>query len=1184
MKKKKFLLIGLISILLVLLLSGVFLLNNPSVDNLRVTNISSNSATISWETEDDVVGKVLVKRNNTWTPIDGLINSGEEHYDDRDIELNSEGEYVKKEFNGRTIHHVTVRKLNPEQEYFFRVDTGSKIVDAEINSFTTAPVQESFPSPKTIVGKAALINGAAPTNGVVYYQVIGTNPEDVQSQPISPTGTFSLDISTQLQKLEPDNGEIPVNIDSPEVTIDIISDSGSIKLDYTFPADLTEAFADIGTLVLEPIDESLINDISVSDEQECVWSCNGACAYPPDVKNFNDAHNGNGYCNWMYEAGCGACAPEEETHNNDNGGSSGGQPATGGGGGGACIQPGESKSNWSDCDQSCGMSACDGNGPLQCYRTSAGDKCLTDESYNALISGGNDNSGNTGGSGETGGNGTGGNEGSGGGTSTGPSCAQQCLQQLEDGTGGDIGTAQCQRNCEAAGGGGTAPSTTRCWYINGSACTIKTVFNRDCRTSEGEYPMSQSNRCSRDARAATEVEPRPACNGFWVVGNSCNNPNAGVIQNYTNSEGLLEVCCRTNSSGGGDDQGNNSDEGMENQRPACNGYWVVGNSCNNPNAGVIQSFTNSNGQGEVCCRTNPSDGGSSQGGNQDNNEPEVTVPRNRTCFVEDEDSLEGSCFSVNESELDQYGESQCMLDQRVCINIANANAARRRQAQGEEEEVPLLPSEENAGDDEDTDGGGAQNSNTCRDNAGVASCQGEAVGHTYESNGETFECYIYQPENPTYNYCLGSLISESNISPGDEEEDTSEETDGETLGPCNSDDVCQSVPRRDDATCLNGTIPSVCCPPNNRISFIGSDVFCAPIPEEEPITQTQSQITCNSGDIVEANRSQCTAFFGSNNADYAEFEVNGNSVTCVFFNADGNEVGRQTIVFRGCNNEGFSRNNTNYSPFNFVVPKVSAQTDDDPPAPEIIDPTLLQKGLYVVEVPGYETAEFEIFYDNIRVSYFEDQNADGIKQANEPNLDPNIYEIKLSQTASIATRELSRGWNLLGFEIFSEEYDSAAELISYLADQGIFVEQISQYDSGNWIHFIQTTNSVGQPEVYGASFNLVPGKSYFVRSLSTGTAAFKGQEFTSSVPIKLNTGWNLVSIQSAVNYTAQTVLQLCGANSIFCTNVSQWIDGAGYYDSYESVDGTSFGNNFIIYENRGYFIKVESDGSFTINP
>ncbi len=98
MKSKKILLfVFLFLIISVLLISAFFLLNRTKVENVRVTNITSNSATITWETESSDIGTVLIKRNNTWTPLDGLLNSGEAYYDDRDIEYTEIGAVLGEE-------------------------------------------------------------------------------------------------------------------------------------------------------------------------------------------------------------------------------------------------------------------------------------------------------------------------------------------------------------------------------------------------------------------------------------------------------------------------------------------------------------------------------------------------------------------------------------------------------------------------------------------------------------------------------------------------------------------------------------------------------------------------------------------------------------------------------------------------------------------------------------------------------------------------------------------------------------------------------------------------------------------------------------------------------------------------------------------------------------------------------
>lgn len=136
-----------IFILLILLISFSayliyqYVLFKPT--NVRVTNITDRSATVSWQTDEKIVGIVKYR---------GSDGSKGIAYDDRDYqkaELEQskdlkDGEEVKVSMkNQYYLHHVTLKGLNPEIEYTFKVSNGliSKsdlnFAQDEVESFTT---------------------------------------------------------------------------------------------------------------------------------------------------------------------------------------------------------------------------------------------------------------------------------------------------------------------------------------------------------------------------------------------------------------------------------------------------------------------------------------------------------------------------------------------------------------------------------------------------------------------------------------------------------------------------------------------------------------------------------------------------------------------------------------------------------------------------------------------------------------------------------------------------------------------------------------------------------------------------------------------------------------------------------------------------------------------------------------
>lgn len=163
---------------LVLILAGVplsiFLVTRPQRQTVttlaspeevprevKVTNISDNSFTISWVTPDkQTVGFVIYGES----PSLGNLTS-----DDRDAASKSQ----------RFTHHVTAKNLSPSTKYFFKIGSNAKQYDNSGVPYelTTAPTtQDPPPLADPAYGKIFKPDGSAATDALVYLTVAGGTP------------------------------------------------------------------------------------------------------------------------------------------------------------------------------------------------------------------------------------------------------------------------------------------------------------------------------------------------------------------------------------------------------------------------------------------------------------------------------------------------------------------------------------------------------------------------------------------------------------------------------------------------------------------------------------------------------------------------------------------------------------------------------------------------------------------------------------------------------------------------------------------------------------------------------------------------------------------------------------------------------------------------------------------------
>lgn len=161
-----------IIILVVALPSSVYLATNrtsffgsaspeEAPREVKITNISDNSFSVSWITPD--------KQNLGFLAYGETERLGNSASDDRDIS-GTENRYA---------HHVSLKNLLPSTLYFFKIGSGSKQYDNGGASYqiTTAPITaDPPPLADPAYGKILTPQGAPATDVLVYLTVAGGTP------------------------------------------------------------------------------------------------------------------------------------------------------------------------------------------------------------------------------------------------------------------------------------------------------------------------------------------------------------------------------------------------------------------------------------------------------------------------------------------------------------------------------------------------------------------------------------------------------------------------------------------------------------------------------------------------------------------------------------------------------------------------------------------------------------------------------------------------------------------------------------------------------------------------------------------------------------------------------------------------------------------------------------------------
>lgn len=151
--------------------------------DVRISNIQDSSFTVSYTTEDKVIGSINFGDNKTL---------GQNALDDRDQQTGS--------VNPHKIHNITVRGLNPSTKYYFSILSGQNTFLNNNNLFEayTARAIDQSPSQQTpLSGKIILPNGTIPSEAIIY--VTAENAQ-VISTLVKQDGSYILPLNSLLNK------------------------------------------------------------------------------------------------------------------------------------------------------------------------------------------------------------------------------------------------------------------------------------------------------------------------------------------------------------------------------------------------------------------------------------------------------------------------------------------------------------------------------------------------------------------------------------------------------------------------------------------------------------------------------------------------------------------------------------------------------------------------------------------------------------------------------------------------------------------------------------------------------------------------------------------------------------------------------------------------------------------------
>jgi hypothetical protein len=148
--------------------------------NVEITNISDSSFTVTYLTDDKVLGTILY--GSSPSTLENVV------LDDRDQLTQSVSKY--------TAHSITVNNLEPETKYYFSINSGDENfkndgIPFEINTGTTINSEPTDQIP--VSGKAILPDGSPPAEGLAFALLNGSQK---LSAIVKSDGNYTIPLNT----------------------------------------------------------------------------------------------------------------------------------------------------------------------------------------------------------------------------------------------------------------------------------------------------------------------------------------------------------------------------------------------------------------------------------------------------------------------------------------------------------------------------------------------------------------------------------------------------------------------------------------------------------------------------------------------------------------------------------------------------------------------------------------------------------------------------------------------------------------------------------------------------------------------------------------------------------------------------------------------------------------------------
>lgn len=187
------------------------------------------------------------------------------------------------------------------------------------------------------------------------------------------------------------------------------------------------------------------------------------------------------------------------------------------------------------------------------------------------------------------------------------------------------------------------------------------------------------------------------------------------------------------------------------------------------------------------------------------------------------------------------------------------------------------------------------------------------------------------------------------------------------------------------------------------------------------------------------------------------------------------------------------------------------------------------------------------------------------------------FEINYSKKAEVKKYDLQSGLNIISFDFVPVPTTLGAYTVSELVENarknGTNIEYVSYFDGGRWVEGYKCTAE----SCIGSNFAILPGKGYVLKTSKKGSFTVSAYNLKSAIPLNLSAGWNLIGVHGYSSaYTAKSLINSINKiDGLTADNVSWYPTSKGRYEGLQVTDGVEYGFDFPINPMNGYFVRIK---------